>query len=388
MADKPVYPQWATPRRDIPNPAPVPVSRETGPPEASAGSAEDDAATKWLQDAPAQSAHALQMIGSSQPVPPDPTPPSDFQAALQAAFDAGKVLELNADITLNAPVAVKIKSSFQGWVGLDGHMKRIRSNVSGAPAIRVYMDASTPVGTCARGFFWGNHSLICGGHEAGGIQFDVPFNDRWLVAPEWRSIWIEGAGGKFGMAVIGSIFEGQIFGGGTMNCHDNGMYFGNAGQAGNVGVVSALRYYGGMNRQNAGHGFCVDAYDGPYDVRLIGGYYCENGKNGVFSLAGMQTISDCGFENNHGGAGIHVENRGTVINSSGSTHGIQAYLVDAYVVGDLQLINCSVEGYAGGNPRLAKVAGTGRVWATACGDAPTIDKSGGVRVYKSNWTAI
>jgi hypothetical protein len=299
------------------------------------------------------------------PDPPDPPmPDSDFQKALQAALDAGTVLHLNADITIDAPVAVKINSSQIGWFGLDGGMHKIRSNVGNGPAIRFYMDDSVAQGVCARGFFCGNLGMIGSGNESALIQADVPFNDRWLVNPEFRSLWLEGSGGD-GIVLRGSIFEGNLYSVGTMNCKGNGAVLAQAGPDNNKGVLSAMRWYGGTHRQNMGHGILYEDYGGPHDVRLYGLYFCENHKNGINALCGLELVDGCGFENNGADidnpAAIYAENFCYLRKCTGSTHGTQPWLLRGYVVGEFSLDTCSVAGYGGGNPQIANLTGQGSV---------------------------
>src|SRR5262245_15466225 len=310
---------------------------------------------------------------------PAPTPTSDFQTALQAAFDEGSVLHLNAPLTLEAPVAVKMQNTFQGWVGFDGGMNKITSLVNGAPAIRLYMDESVPQGTCSRGMFVGNFSMLGCGEEANGLQIDVPFNDRWLVNPELRSLWFEGIGGNAGLAVMGSIFEGNLYSVGTMDCKGNGIYFANAGAPDNFGVVSALRFFGGTQRQNGANGIAVDQYNGPADVRLFGLYFCGNADCGIYALAGLELVDACGFENNYGGQGIYVENFATLRNCTGSTYGPQGYLVRGYTIGCMTLRACGVLGYGGGTPKLGTFTGSGSVYLADC-DRSAIEADNSVTV--------
>jgi hypothetical protein len=362
------------PNRKMPNPAP---HAPTAKPRDAA--ADDAAATQWLTDAPARSAHALTMINGGSGPGPTPTPPSDFQTALQAACDEQRVLRLNGPITLDAPVAVKINHSASTWFGLDGGLNRITSNVVGAPAIRFYMDESVPVGTCARAMMVRDFSMFGAGRGT-GLQLDIPFNDRWLVNLEMRSLWFEGIGGKAACTVAGSIFESFAYNIGTQNSEGAGLYFANAGPDGNRGVVSAFRIFGGTQRQNKGAGYLVDQYDGPGDVRMYGLYFCENGKEGISSLAGLELVDGCGFENNHGGSGIYVSNYATLQKCTGSTHGPQQYLITGYLANPMSLRSCSVVGYGGGAPRLGKFSGNGKVLLSDSGDGANVDAEAGVTV--------
>ena len=313
------------------------------------------------------------------PIEPPTTSGSDFERDLQAKLDAGQVLTLNADMTLDAPVTVKLNTSHRTWHGIDGNLHTIKSAVRGQPAIRIIMDEGTPVGTCDRSFVLKDFSFVGSGEERSGIVMDVPYNDKWVVNPLLQNLWFEAVGGRAGLEMIGSIFEGNLYSVGTMNCIENGLYFGNSGTDGHgTGIVSAMRIFGGTQRQNGGHGILVDAYDGPYDVRCYGLYFCENAGFGAHFLAGCEEMSGCGFENNHGGAGIYFTNRIKVSHCTGSTHGPQQYLVDGYLVNPVSLIGCSVEGYGGGQPKLANFTGSGKVTVVACSGA--IDSSGDIDV--------
>jgi len=354
-------------RSNMPPRPPSPPTRKPRP----RGTPEDDATMQWLADAPARSEHAIEMIvGGSAP----PTPDTDFQRALQAAFDEGRVLHLHAPLTLDAPVAVKINYSNQGWFGFDGGMNKIHSNVEGQPALRFYMDESVPQGTCARGMMLKDFSII-GGGKGGGLQCDIPFNDRWLGNLELRSLWFEGIAGKAGCTIAGSIFESFGYNVGTMDCEGAGMYFANVGPDGNKGIVSAWRLFGGTHRQNGGNGILMDQYDGPADVRMFGLYFCSNAKEGISTISGLELVDGCGFENN-GNAGIYLQNFATLRNCSGSTYGVQAYLVDAYLVNPLQLHSCGVVGYGGGAPKLAKLQGDSVVTLSSSGDGSDCEVSG------------
>src|SRR5262245_7457615 len=82
---------------------------------------QDDVAIKWLEDAPAMSAHVLAMLNT--PVPPDPGPepmPSsgfykpnsvaDFVAAQQKCLDDGHILMLDPSTVLEFTAPVEFKA--------------------------------------------------------------------------------------------------------------------------------------------------------------------------------------------------------------------------------------------------------------------------------------
>lgn len=310
----------------------------------------------------------------------DPPPTnSAFEQSLQAAVDAGEVLHLNESITIDAPVSIRLRQSHQAWHGIDGHNYKIVSKVRGGPVMRFYMDESVPQGTCTRSFVCQGFSLIGGGEEEGGLVFDIPYNDRWLVNPLWRDIWIEGTAGKAGLSIVGSIFEGNLYCVGTMDCKENGVYLGNSGPPGNVGIVSALRWYGGTQRQNGAAGILVDAYDGPADIRYYGLYFCANRDTGISTLAGIELADGCGFENN-GGQGIYFNNFAKLQNCTGSTNGSQQYLVRGFLANPVLMSGCSMVGYLGGDPKLANLSGQGEATLIASGDGRDVEASGNVTV--------
>jgi hypothetical protein len=285
---------------------------------------------------------------------------SDFGKALQLAVDNCSVLHLHAPITIDEPVAIKISTSNQGWFGLDGGLNRITSTVKGAPALRFYMDDTVPVGTCARAMMLKDFSMIGGGKEEGGLELEIPFNDRWLGNLELRSLWFEDFGGKAACSIKGSIFESFGYNVGTMDNAGAGLYFANAGDGNNRGIVSAFRLFGGTHRQNGAQGILIDQYDGPADVRMFGLYFVGNKKEGLVAMAGLELVDACGFENN-GYSGIYVENFATLRKCTGSTYGPQAFLVNAATLGQMTLSSCSVTGYSGGAPKVGRFTGNGHV---------------------------
>jgi len=208
-----------------------------------------------------------------------------------------------------------------------------------------------------------------------GCKIDIPYNDRWLVNLELRSLWFEGCSGKAACTIAGSIFESFGYNVGTQDNTGAGLYFANAGEPGNKGVVSAFRLFGGTHRQNGAQGVLMDQYDGPADVRMFGLYLCSNAKEGISSLAGLELVDACGFENN-GGQGVYFENFAKLRDCTGSTYGRQGYLVRGVLANDASLHWCGVQGYNGGAPKLAHFAGMGRVTLTGSGTGGDIDTDG------------
>lgn len=365
------HPHATANRSNMPRPAPAPLR----PAPRRGRTSSDDEAVKWLEDAGPMSRRVLDMLGVP-PVEP-PTPDSDFQRDLQAAIDAGEVLELHDHIELAAPVAVHIRSSNQGWFGLDGRCHRIstRRVMVDQPALRLYMDDSTPAGTCARGLMVRDFSML-GGGIGGGLQLDVPFNDRWLVNVELRSLWFEGIAGMAACTIAGSIFESFAYNVGSQDCLGAGLRFANAGEPDNKGIASAWRLFGGTHRQDGDAGVLIDAYDGPADIRMFGLYFCANGNGGISSMAGLELVDGCGFENNEG-QGVYFSNFANLTRCTGSTGGTQPYLVRGYLANPVTLRSCSMTGYGDGPPpRLGTFSGDGRLLLDDSGDGSDVDLEG------------
>jgi hypothetical protein len=284
-----------------------------------------------------------------------PPPTTQFEQDLQAAIDDGQVLQLNADITLEQPVRIKIRHSHQGWFGLDGGFHKIHSTVQGEPALSFVMPEDLH-GVCARGFFLGNLSMLGDGNEEGGLVVDAIAGDSWLVNAELRSIWIEGMGGKAAIICAGNVFESSWYNVSTMDNKGAGIYFANR-TAG--AIVSAMHLYGGTQRSNDGAGILIDQYDGPGDISVHGMYFCENKGGGYHSWAGCELLDKCGFENNSE-FGINVQNYCHMRRCTGSTHGTQPLLVIGYLANPWVIDDCAMVGYSGGEPRFGQFTGNGQ----------------------------
>jgi len=281
--------------------------------------------------------------------------PETFGAALQDAVDKGQVFKLDYDITIDQPITIDIRYSHRGWFGLDGQHHKIYSTVTGAPALTFTMPTSLH-GVCARGFYLGNLTMLGNLAEEGGLKIDAQAEDSWLVDAHLENIWLENFGGKAALTCRGNLFESSWYDVSTQDNAGAGLYFANAGGA---AVASAIRLFGGTQRQNGGAGYLVDAYDGPGDIRLHGLYFCLNRGGGIVSWAGCELIHDCGFENNTD-FGINVQNYCTMNRCTGSTMGTQPQLVIGYLANPWSITDCSMVGYAGADPSFGTFTGNGQ----------------------------
>jgi hypothetical protein len=119
-----------------------------------------------------------------------------------------------------------------------------------------------------------------------------------------------------------------------------------------AGILSAIHVFGCVFGQNGQYG--VEMVNGCYDAGFHGCYFLLNGKYGLVALNGCTLLSNCGFENNHesapsfdkGGAGIFLQNFGTLIGCTAYSMLNQKRLIDAYLVGHLVMIGCAGSGDA------------------------------------------
>ena len=83
---------------------------------------------------------------------------------------------------------------------------------------------------------------------------------------------------------------------------------------------------------------------------------------------------------------INLMNDGRMTDCRGSTHGLQPYLIKAFLnKGGLIMDNCHVEGFSGfeGKMKLGKVSGIGTVTLRDSGQASDLDISGDITVKVS-----
>jgi hypothetical protein len=290
-----------------------------------------------------------------KPAPPDHAHAAEFERDLQAAVDAGKVLKMTADVTLHSAVRIVIRHSHRGWFGLDGNHFKIHSHVQGHPALTFVMEESLS-NVCARGFYVGDLTMLGSGDEDCGLVIDAAAQQSWLVDCHLENLWLESFGGKAALRCRGNVFESSWYDISTQDNKGSGLAFENAG---GHAVCSAMRLFGGTQRQNGDYGTLIDQYDGPGDLRFHGQYYCLNAKGGINSWAGCELVVDCGFENN-GEFGIYIQNYATLIRCTGSTMGTQPQLVIGYLANPWAITDCSMVGYSGADPMFGSFSGNGQ----------------------------
>ena len=218
-----------------------------------------------------------------------------------------------------------------------------------------------------------------GGREGHGILLECEHNEHYLYNFCLRDNSVQGCGGD-GCCMMGNVFEGQIINTYLRDNKRNGLTLGHGAKA---GILSAIHAFGCVFGQNGQYG--VGMVNNCYDAAFHGCYFLLNGKHGLAALNGCTLLSNCGFENNHeaapsfdkGGAGIWLQNFGTLIGCTAYSMFKQKRLIDAYVVGQFVMIGC-----AGSGDAAAKGAGLARLDGEKNGRATVIAPSGTVEYVK------
>jgi hypothetical protein len=146
-----------------------------------------------------------------------------------------------------------------------------------------------------------------------------------------------------------------------------------------AGILSAIHVFGCVFGQNGQYG--VEMINNCYDAGFHGCYFLLNSKHGLVALNGCTLLSNCGFENNHesapsfdkGGAGIYLQNFGTLIGCTAYSMFNQKRLIDAYLVGQFVMIGC-----AGSGDARAKGAGLARIGGEKKARATIVSPSGAI----------
>lgn len=280
---------------------------------------------------------------------------------------------------VSSTVDIVVGSSIGIPWGFDGGGANIVSTITdGSPILRFRIASA---GVDCRYLNLRNLSITGNGLDGDAIVLSCPRNDSWLYNFALDGIQITGNGGN-GVVLEGSTFEGQIDALYTSNCGQAGLTARNVGPAGNVGIVSDIKLFGGSHRKNPQGGINIPDNDGPNDFKIYGVYFVENGnatpggKGGLNAAAGVSLIDGCGFENNKG-YGVWLQNFGTVRSTSFSTGGnpsIQPIGVTGYISGNLLLDSASAQAYGGGTIALANMSGVsgGKVILLASGNGSNV----------------
>jgi hypothetical protein len=223
-----------------------------------------------------------------------------------------------------------------------------------------------------------------GGREGNGLYVECEHNEHYLYNFCLRDIVVQGCGGD-GARLVGNVFEGQLINVYLRDNKKNGATFAHGSRA---GILSAIHVFGSVFGQNGTYGAAM--MHGCYDVAFHGCYFLLNGKEGLLAENGCTLLSNCGFENNHelaadfahGGAGIYLQNFGTMVGCTAYSVLKQRRLVQAYVVSQFVMIGCT-----GSGDGQAKGAGLALIGGEAKARATIIAPSGKVE-YMNGFEAL
>ena len=315
------------------------------------------------QQAPRQSSDRSDMLSAAQ-FGARGDGVADDSAALQAALDAafapngpGFLAIPQGTYKLTKSLRVVTPEGQKGDVGhrhgIIGHGARLVSAIADGGNVLEYVSNATVRFLQIEGL-----DILGGGREGHGISLECEHNEHYLYNFCLRDITVQRVGGD-GCRMMGNVFEGQVINTYLRDNKKNGMTLGHGARA---GILSAIHVFGCVFGQNGQHG--VEMVNGCYDAAFHGCYFLLNGKHGLVALNGCTLLSNCGFENNHeaapdfdkGGAGIYLQNFGTLVGCSAYSMFNQKRLIDAYVVSQLVLIGCTGSGDA-----RAKAAGLARL---------------------------
>ncbi len=310
---------------------------------------------------------------------------SDDSAALQAALDAAfspegpGFLQLPPGIyrvgrTLRIAPPAGDRGNLTRRHGIIASGARLQSSIADGSNVLEFIGRSTQ-----RFFTIEGLDILGSGRDGHGIYIECEHKEHFLYNFGLADIAVQGCGGD-GMRMMGNVFEGNI-----INCYfrDNGKNGATFGHGARAGILSAIHVFGCVFGQNGQYG--ASMINNCYDVAYHGCYFLLNGKHGLAAQNGCTLLSNCGFENNHesapdfarGGAGIWLQNFGTLIGCTGYSMFKQTRLIQAYVVNQLTLIGCT-----GSGDGQAKGAGLARIGGEKNGRATIIAPSGVVEYQK------
>jgi Pectate lyase superfamily protein len=318
---------------------------------------------------------------------------ADDTAPLQAALDAAFAAN-GSDFLLIPPGTYRITRTLrigaaQGETrditrhhGILAHGARLRSTIQDGSNVLQLLCRSTMRFLTIEGL-----DIQGEGREGNGIHLECEYGDHYLYNFCLRDIVVQGVGGD-GLRLIGNVFEGQLINVYSRDNKKNGVTFGHGAKA---GILSAIHVFGSVFGQNGRFGAAM--IHGCYDVSFHGCYFLLNGKEGLVAENGCTLLSNCGFENNHesapdfahGGAGIWLQNFGTLIGCTGYSMFKQTRLIQAYVVSQLAMIGCSGSGDAQAKDAgLARLGGEKKARAVVMSSQGTVEYMNGFEALEIN----
>lgn len=332
---------------------------------------------------------------------------ADDTSALQAALDAafapdgpGFLLIPPGTYKISRTLRISPPEGARGDItrrhGIMAHGARLQSAIAGGGNVLEFLCRSTVRFLTIEGL-----DILGGGKEGNGLYLECEYREHYLYNFCIRDTVVQGVGGD-GLRLVGNVFEGQLINVYSRDNARNGATFGHGSRA---GILSAIHVFGCVFGQNGQYGAAM--VQGCYDVSFHGCYFLLNGKEGLVAENGCTLLSNCGFENNHehaadfthGGAGIYLQNFGTLIGCTAYSMFKQTRLIQAYVVSQLVMIGCAGSGDAQAKDAgLALIGGEKKGRATIISPNGKIDyvngfegleiaNSGGVR-FGSNWQSL
>ena len=312
-----------------------------------------------------------------QPTPqPEPTPPpppiaqppigtdSHFVSQLKAAIAEQRVLDWRmGDVEISEPIVLTIDKHMRGWSGLNMNGSKITSRIEDPSKDLLTFEIIKP-GIDCRYLTIRNAVFQGSGKERDGIVFSCRTNQSWIYNMLVEKTAANGFG-RDGMVWDGSVFESNTIAFFADSNGRNGFNLWNNGPPNDTGILSAVAIWGGAYRKNGGSGIKTSTnieYREPRNVLVSHAYFVENLGPGINAAAGMDSVMECGFENN-GGTGVKFANYLRLVGCRGSSHGPQNTLFEGYITSDMTAINCSVEAYGnnGHTMKLGKTSGKGAV---------------------------
>ena len=263
--------------------------------------------------------------------------------------------------------------------GIVAHGARLRSEIGDGGNVLEFICRSTERFLTIEGL-----DILGAGREGNGLYLECEHKEHYLYNACLRDIVVQGVGGD-GVRMIGNVFESQLINVYLRDNRKNGATFAHGARA---GILSAIHVFGSVFGQNSVYGAAM--VHGCYDVAFHGCYFLLNGKEGLLAENGCTLLSNCGFENNHesapdfahGGAGIFLQNFGTLVGCTAYSMFKQNRLIQAYVVSQFTMIGCTGSGDA-----QAKGAGLARIGGEPKARATVIAPSGAVE-YMNGFEAL
>ncbi len=312
---------------------------------------------------------------------------SDDTDALQRALDATFADDQGTFLVV-APGTYRISRTLQispkahvtRANGILAHGARLHSTIAGGGNVLEILSRSTFR-------FLQLHGLeIRGeGKEGAGIHLACQQDGKYLYNFALQDVIVQGCGGD-GCRMIGNVFEGQIANSYFRNNRGNGLTLAHGEKS---GILSAIHVFASVFGENGADGAAM--LNNCYDASFNGCYFLLNKRYGLTARNGCTLLSHCGFENNHqgapdfarGGAGLKLNNFGTLVGCTAYSVYRQTALLEAFVSGNLVLIGCT--GSGGGKARnaiLGRIRGERKASAIAIGCSGRLEADNGFEILE------